>query len=540
MNAFKFFLVLSLAYTAISCSKNSDSIELLPLKEGDGYYYFDSNGGQKIGKKFTYAGIFREELAIVKVTSQKEQYSFINKKGEYAFGKAYRNVSIFSEGLAWVAPFNSHPAAIDQEGNHKFSLKNAAHVKIFKEEFAAYSIKDSLSEKWGFVDSSGKTVIKPQFSASANFSEDLCAVETENGWNYIDKKGQLMIEKNLKSAFEFTNGKAIVSDRFEDKFGVIDKDGKYIIEATFDSIVADKEQFLVKKEGKWGWVDAKGKILLEPKFEEAFPFGESDLAAVKQNGFYGFIDKKGVVKIDFQYREACPFIGEKAYVVLKDSKYGSLIDKQGKVIIKNKFSGISEDLVAYLNHRNSLYEMIQTDYFDLESILKNINLNSPEGLNFNDKVSDIVPKLYLKKVTSNVDEDLTVTYLRKISNDSYLSSYIIRDKKEHDKIAGFWYQIDIAGGRNFDKAEEIEKALIKKLKGYQKIDAPNEFINQGRIKAFKNDKHILLITGNVIEVLSLKTPIENFESRSYGNFQITDTDDFEYAQKRDELLRQED
>ena len=33
--------------------------------------------------------------------------------------------------------------------------------------------------------------------------------------------------------------------------------------------------------------------MIEPKFEDASPFGDSDLAVVKQNGLYGFIDKIG-------------------------------------------------------------------------------------------------------------------------------------------------------------------------------------------------------------------------------------------------------
>lgn len=535
---FKIFVFLICAFSIISCEKDSETIDVLPLKEGDGYHYFDIKGNEKIFKKFSYAGVFKENLAIVKLLGDRGQYSFINKKGELAFGKVYKNVSVFSEGLAWVSPNNSYPTAIDKNGNEKFTIKNGEHVKIFKDGLSAYSVKDSISEKWGFVDSSGKTVIQPQFYDTGNFSEGLCAVKDENrNWKYIDKKGIMKFEQSFRTASDFFNGKAIISDNFEEKFGLINSEGSIVLEPKLDSIVYDKKDFLIKKAEKWGWIDATGKTLIEPKFEEAFQFGESDLAVVKQNGLYGFVDKKGAVKIDFQFEKAYPFIGEIAYVILKDSQYGSLIDKQGNVIVKNKFSGISEDLVRYLCYDNSLYEKIQTDYFDLENILKSINLNSPEGLSFDSKISEITSKLYHKKATVNMEDDLTVSYLRKISNDAYLSSYVIRDKNDKDKIAGFWYQIDIAGERNFDKADEIEKALLKKLKGYTKIEAPNEFINQGRIKAFKNDKHILLVTGNIIEILSLKTPIENFNSRSYGNHQNTDTDDFLYSQQKSDLLR---
>lgn len=543
MSNFKIFTLLSAFFLLLSCNKKTETIDLLPLKEGDGYHYFDIKGSEKIFKKFSYAGVFKEDLAIVKLAGNKEQYAFIDKKGEFAFGKTYRSVSVFSEGLAWVAPQNSVPTAIDENGKEKFSIKNAERVKIFKDGLSAYSVKDSVSEKWGFVDKTGKTVIQPQFEETGNFSEGVCAVKDENGnWKYIDKKGIVKIEKSFNAAFEFLNGKAIVSDQFEEKFGVIDVEGKFTVEPKLDSIVYDKKEFLIKKEGKWGWIDAAGKTIIEPKFEDAFPFGESDFAVVKQNGLYGFIDKKGAVKIDFQFKKAYPFMGEMAYVETKDSQYGSFIDQQGNVLVKNKFSGISQDLITYLNNGNSSYEMIETDYFDIPSILKSIDVNSPEGLSFNDKISGITSKLYQKKVGANVEDDLTISFMRKISNDTYLSSYIIRDKNDKDKIAGFWYKIEMVSGRNFYKPNDLEKAMIKTLKGYKKIEAPQAFINQDRIKAYKNDKHILLITGDfqtnefTVEILKPDAEIEEFNSRSYGNHQKSDTDDANYFQKRSELL----
>lgn len=541
------FLILIISSFAISCSKKSETIKFLPLKEGDGYHYFDIKGNEKIGKKFGYAGVFRDGLAVVKLLGEREQYTFINEKGEYAFGKVYRNVSIFSEGLAWVSPKNSHPTVIDETGKEKFSIKGAEHAKIFKNGLSAYSLKDSISEKWGFVDSSGKTVIQPQYYDTGNFSESLCAVKDEDGnWNYIDKKGIVKIDRNFRTASDFLNGRAIVSDLSEEKYGLIDVSGNYLIEATLDSIVADKEQFLLKKEGKWDWADATGKMIIASKFEDAFPFGESDLAVVKQNGFYGYIDKKGTVKIDFQFKKAYPFIGEIAYVVSKNDEKGSFIDKQGNSVVKPKFSGISADLISYLNNGKSSYEIIQTDYFDIEKILKSINLNSPEGLSFNDKLPDITQKLFNKKVSSDLEKDLTISCLKKVSDDGYLSSYIIRDKNNREKIIGFWYKVEISNGRNFYKVNDLEKALIKTLKGYKKIEAPHAFINQDRIKAFKNDKHILLITSGsntnefVVEILNSDTAIENFDSRSYSNQQNTDTDDSPYRYQRMQLLRSDE
>lgn len=535
------FTIFFVTILLFSCQEENKTLELFPLKGGVNYGYFDASGKEIISAKYAYATVFRDGLAIVKLYGNTPKYTFIDEKGEVVFNKTYASVSVFSEGLAWVSPNNSYPTAIDKNGKEQFSIKNAERVKIFKDGLSAYSVKDSISEKWGFVDSSGKTVIEPQFYATGNFIEGLCAVEDEDGnWKYIDKKGIVKFQQSFRTASDFLNGKAIFSDNFEEKFGLINSEGSVVLEPTLDSIVYDKKDFLVKKEGKWGWIDAAGKTLIEPKFEDAFPFGESDLAVVKLNGLYGFIDKKGVTKIDFQFQKAYSFSGETAYVVQKN--VGSLIDKKGNAVVKNKFSGISEDLITYLNNGNSSYEIIQTDYFDVAGILKEINVNNPGNFKFDETISEIIPKLFNKKLTDNNELDLTVFFLRKIAKDAYLSLHVIRN--DENKVAGFWYKVEL-GGKSFYKPNELEKAFVKNLKGYTKIEAPDEFINQGAIKAYKNKNHILLIAGSslnnefIVEILNPSTNLDDYRSRYYGNHQNTDTDDLA-SLKSMELFREEE
>jgi len=547
----KIKLQVTLFFVAIllfSCKEESNKLELFPLKEGASYGYFDASGKEIITAKFAYAAVFRDGLAIVKLQGNTPKYTFIDKKGKVVFNKTFGSVSVFSEGLAWVAPNNADLTAIDKNGQEKFSIKGAEHVSIFKEHLAAYSVKDSVGEKWGFVNASGETVIKPQFFATGNFSHGLCAVKDEDGnWGFIDKKGTYKIESKFKSAGDFENGKVIVQDQFEAKFGVIEEKANFIIKPKFQAMKADKDIFLVQLNDKWGWCDAEGKMIIDCKFEEAFKFGENDLAPVKLNGYFGFIDRKGVAKINFQFAKAYPFNGEIAYAEKKKNSdnvysYAGFIDKKGNFAVKPKFIGIASDLVNYFNNDNAEFETIQTDYFDIAGILKEINVNNPANFSFNQDVSEIVPKLFHKKLPVNKALDLTVFFLRKITDEAYLSLYVIRNNE--NKIAGFWYKVEL-DGKSFYKPNELEKAFIKNLKGYTKIEAPDEFINQGVIKAYKNNKHILLITGSnlgnefIVEILNPEVNLDGYDSRYYGNHQNTDTDDLA-SMKAIELFRHEE
>jgi len=96
------------------------------------------------------------------------------------------------------------------------------------------------NDLYGFINKTGKIVVKPQFEEAESFSEGLAPV---------------MIDKN---------------------YGYIDKTGKTVIEPQYDDVMGSFSAGLaaVKKGGKWGYVDKKGKIVIEPQFDVASPFSE--------------------------------------------------------------------------------------------------------------------------------------------------------------------------------------------------------------------------------------------------------------------------
>src|SRR5438552_1932761 len=44
-----------------------------------------------------------------------------------------------------------------------------------------------FGSKYGFIDRSGKVIIKPQFDLTFQFSEGLAAIQIKGKWGYIDK-----------------------------------------------------------------------------------------------------------------------------------------------------------------------------------------------------------------------------------------------------------------------------------------------------------------------------------------------------------------
>lgn len=95
--------------------------------------------------------------------------------------------------------------------------------------------------------------------------------------------------------------------------------------------------FVVTVNGKDGFIDRDGKIVIEPTFEKAFPFTDG-LAAVQKQGAWGFIDTKGRLIIEPQFVSVGLF--SEGLAIFQDKRHPNkkgYIDKTGKVIIEPQF-----------------------------------------------------------------------------------------------------------------------------------------------------------------------------------------------------------
>jgi hypothetical protein len=176
-----------------------------------------------------------------------------------------------------------------------------------------------------------------------------------------------------QEAYPFEKGLAIV--KMDDKYGMIDKTGKFIIPCTYDYInYPSGGLILVKKNERWGYINLANKEIIAPKYEVASPFIDG-LAAIKQNNKWGYINTAGKEIVPPKYDEGYNFSEGMALVKL-NNKFG-YIDKTGKLIIPcifegaTRFSeglaGVSENgLAGYINKSGKLvipYQYLFADHF---------------------------------------------------------------------------------------------------------------------------------------------------------------------------------
>lgn len=245
-----------------------------------------------------------------------------------------------------------------------------------------HPISRSLT-RYGYMDTSGRVVIKAQFINAQSFSDGLAAVEVDGQWGYIDRDGQIIIQPQFLKARSFSNGRARVEVspdcwRYIDRTGKVagDFQFKWSIHARDFSedlaavYVEDRERFEclprvdqdVRRQyddesrpyvsnpfcGRWGFVDPAGRLVIQPQFIEAFSFSEG-LAAVRvrnpnvddqQGWLYGYVDRTGAMAIAPQFDAAFDFSEGIARVVVNGRR--TFIDKTGKRLTETVFDDVKE------------------------------------------------------------------------------------------------------------------------------------------------------------------------------------------------------
>jgi len=236
-------------------------------------------------------------------------------------------------------------------------------------------------EQFGYLDLQGQEVITPQFSsagdfceevafitagsrsgyinqtgtflfsldrfedAAADFSEGLLWVrDGETGlFGYLDRNGAYAIAPQFDDARSFSNGLAcvmIIDNHYDEKWGLINRQGEIIIDIKYDEIYDVKSYPIPVRAGaNWHYLDDQGQVVITLATERAEPFSQG-LARVGSKAKEGFIDGTGAWVIEPKFRQAWDFHQGLAAVCLEGA--WGFINTTGEFVIKPKHGDIGQ------------------------------------------------------------------------------------------------------------------------------------------------------------------------------------------------------
>lgn len=303
----------------------------------------------------------------------------VRKKGSYF---------LFKVGSGLI-PFN-YKVSSDYESTDYYEQLN------FNEGLCL--VKDQYG-KIGFIDETGKEVIKCSYSDSRWFSEGLCSVFNGVSWGVINKKGELVVPFSYSRINEYSEGMALVVKG--SKYGYIDKLGKIIIPLNFEFNELEFYDYNFKhglaiyyqkgKEEGFRFIDKSGKFVgelysdidswfhLSSNFElftvaKKFP---AESAADKLHGYstkFGITNKLGQIVVPVSY---VSFELKGNYIISQNKDLFGLIDAKGNVLMEAKFS--KEQVLTEISKKETTPNTrLEKTYIELNGVRK-VGLENAQG-----------------------------------------------------------------------------------------------------------------------------------------------------------------
>jgi hypothetical protein len=197
---------------------------------------------------------------------------------------------------------------------------------------ALFPYYDSAKGKFGYINKSGKVVVKAKYDAAEEFSEGLAVVGKKDSYGdmaygYIDTTGKVAIKLKYGEAKNFSEGYAAVR-KGNEGWGFINTKGKFVIKPSTDYVrVGNFSDGLVWEEGygfNYDYVDANGQKVFSLGFDNY-------IGNDWDKGFYEIRDFNGGLAIAATGG---------ARISREDSLYPAcVIDKSGEIVINAKENG---------------------------------------------------------------------------------------------------------------------------------------------------------------------------------------------------------
>ena len=255
--------------------------------ENELWGYVNTAGEWVIKPQYERAKMFSGGMARVQ---KNEVWSYVNTKGEEFTSMRQLKLDDFSEGLALV-----FDVLKDQYGymNKKGEWAIEPQFKKAKPFVNGHAKANDGFGNWGLINKEGNWVVKPNYLMVNNFSNGMAMVLDGKTWFYVNEKGEKIEVDGQDKIYEFKDGLGMVKN-FVGLVGFVDKTGAWVIKPQFRKAKKFKRGYALAlgSNKMWGIINKEGKWVVEPKYEDIYNYREG-LAAVRMNKRWGFVNKEG-------------------------------------------------------------------------------------------------------------------------------------------------------------------------------------------------------------------------------------------------------
>ena len=271
---------------------------------------------------YEYEDIQYNVLGSIFVTKRNGKYGAVNQEGTTVLYPEYDNV--YTGGMYLNALKDKDIFIFDLNGN-KIETNEVSKTKT---ENANYYITIDKNNKYKVVDSKDNIIIDKDYTYIEYLPGDYFIVERDSKSGIIDSNGKSVIELKYDSISRI-NETDILQMETNKNIALYNLNMKEIVSmdnAIVKEVKDEKAYILLYSDTDFKYLDRNGNILTSQNL-----FENNSLFAKNINGKWGFVDKDGNLKVQNDYELVTDFNKYGFAGIKKDGKWGS-INQNGEVV----------------------------------------------------------------------------------------------------------------------------------------------------------------------------------------------------------------
>ena len=271
---------------------------------------------------YEYEDIQYNVLGSIFVTKRNGKYGAVNQEGTTVLYPEYDNV--YTGGMYLNALKDKDIFIFDLNGN-KIETNEVSKTKT---ENANYYITIDKNNKYKVVDSKDNIIIDKDYTYIEYLPGDYFIVERDSKSGIIDSNGKSVVELKYDSISRI-NETDILQMEKDKNIALYNLNMKEIVSmdnAIVKEVKDEKSYILLYSDTDFKYLDKEGNILTSQNL-----FENNTLFAKNINGKWGFVDKAGNLKVQNDYELVTDFNKYGFAGIKKDGKWGS-INQNGEVV----------------------------------------------------------------------------------------------------------------------------------------------------------------------------------------------------------------
>lgn len=271
---------------------------------------------------YEYEDIQYNVLSDVFIIQRNGKYGANTREGKTILYPEYS--SVYTGGIYINAVKDNVIEVFDLQGN---KIETDINSKI-KTENSNYYITIDKNNIYKVVDANENVIINNDYNYIEYLPGDYFIVARDSKNGVVDINGKSVIELKYDSISRIneTNILQAETNKSIELYNLNMKKITTMSNATIKEVKDDKEYILLFSENDFKYLDKDGNIL---KAQELFK--ENNLFAKNVNGKWGFVDKNGNLKVQNKYEVVTDFNKYGFAGIKKDGKWG-VIDQEGHIV----------------------------------------------------------------------------------------------------------------------------------------------------------------------------------------------------------------